>query len=101
MTKLGGLFKTLREGLGMSQERFAEVAETTRSTVGRAESGGPLYRYDSIVAIEEEFGAPIDVLLQTGAWPEWMADYRKLTPEQQRKVDAVMRSALELLKSAE
>ena len=97
MKNLGGSFKALRDGLGMSQEQFAEAVGTSHATVGRVEKGGPLYRYDTILAIEELYGAPIDVLLQPGNNPGWMKRYRKLTPEQRAKLDGLMDKALELL----
>ena len=97
MANLGELFKALRDGLGITQEHFADITGTSHATVGRAENGGPLYRYDSIVRLEEELGAPIDVLLQTGKSPAWMQKYRKLTPKQRAKVDGLMDKALELL----
>jgi transcriptional regulator with XRE-family HTH domain len=70
MIYIGKRVKDLREGLGMSQQKLADMLDVARPTISQIESGDRKICADEIVKLSQVFNISTDMLLDMKKSPE-------------------------------
>jgi len=70
MISIGKRIKDLREGLGMSQQKLAEMLDVARPTISQIESGDRKICADEILKLSQVFNISTDILLDMKKSPE-------------------------------
>jgi transcriptional regulator with XRE-family HTH domain len=83
MISIGKRIKDLREGLGMSQQKLADMLDVARPTISQIESGDRKICADEIVKLSQVFNISADMLLDMKKSPEVVL--KEATKEPERK----------------
>jgi addiction module HigA family antidote len=83
MVHIGKRIKDLREGLGMSQQKLAEMLDVSRPTISQIESGDRKICADEILRLSQVFNISADMLLDMKKSPEVVL--QEATKETERK----------------
>jgi transcriptional regulator with XRE-family HTH domain len=82
MISIGKRIKDLREGLGMSQQKLADMLDVARPTISQIESGDRKVCADEIVKLSQVFNISTDMLLDMKKSPEVALEEATKEPEQ-------------------
>jgi addiction module HigA family antidote len=83
MISIGKRIKDLREGLGMSQQKLAEMLDVSRPTISQIESGDRKICADEILKLSQVFNISADMLLDMKKSPEVVLE--EATKESEQK----------------
>lgn len=90
--------KRFRKLKGITQAALAEILKVSQSTVGNWEAGSREPDLQTIIKISTLFSIPVDDLLGVqqnekecnSRWERAMEQYADMTPDEQRRIDAVL-----------
>lgn len=81
MMSIGRRVKDLREGLGMSQQKLAEMLGVSRPTISQLETGVRKLSADEILKLSQVFNISVDMVLDPKKKPEVVLVEAKRRPE--------------------